>query len=63
MKRLLARFLLNSSGSTAIEYTMMASGISLAIMLSAAHLGPRVNASFNAVGMHLSCTPGFLRDR
>jgi pilus assembly protein Flp/PilA len=49
MKNLLARFVKDESGATAIEYGLIAAGISLAIIAIINGLGGTLNAKFNAI--------------
>ena len=49
MRRLIARFLSDQSGATAIEYCLLGVGISLAIIVSVQALGPTLNDKFTAV--------------
>ncbi|HEX5509129.1 MAG TPA: Flp family type IVb pilin [Pseudolabrys sp.] len=49
MKKLVARFLKNDSGATAIEYGLIAAGISVAIIAVVQTLGTNLNATFEKV--------------
>jgi pilus assembly protein Flp/PilA len=49
MKNLLARFTRDESGATAIEYGLIAAGISVAIITVVAGLGSKLNATFTSV--------------
>jgi len=49
MGRLFALFLQNESGATAIEYAIIASGISIAIITVVASLGSTLNTTFTSV--------------
>jgi pilus assembly protein Flp/PilA len=49
MKNLLARFSKDESGATAIEYGLIAAGISVAIITVVAGLGSKLNATFTSV--------------
>jgi pilus assembly protein Flp/PilA len=49
MKNLVSRFLHNESGATAIEYGLIAAGISVAIIAVIQGLGTRLNATFTSV--------------
>jgi pilus assembly protein Flp/PilA len=49
MKTLLARFAEDESGATAIEYGLIAAGISVAIITVVASLGTTLNATFTSI--------------
>src|SRR5262245_41725367 len=49
MKNLFARFVKDESGATAIEYGLIAAGISLAIITIVNGLGSNLNAKFTAI--------------
>ena len=49
MKNLLARFVKDESGATAIEYGLIAAGISLAIIAVVNGLGSNLNAKFTSI--------------
>jgi pilus assembly protein Flp/PilA len=53
MKNLLARFVKDESGATAIEYGLIAAGISLAIIAVVNGLGTNLNAKFTSVNSSL----------
>ncbi len=53
MRQLLSRFASDRSGATAIEYAVIAAGISIVIVTVAANLGTAVNAKFVAVSTSL----------
>ncbi len=53
MKALLSRFLADQSAATAIEYALIAAGISLAIVASVNSLGSTLNTSFSTVNSSL----------
>jgi pilus assembly protein Flp/PilA len=53
MKNLIARFVKNESGATAIEYGLIAAGISLAIIAVVNGLGTNLNTKFTAVNNSL----------
>ncbi|HXL13384.1 MAG TPA: Flp family type IVb pilin [Bradyrhizobium sp.] len=53
MKNLIARFVKDESGATAIEYGLIAAGISLAIIAAVNTLGTNVNAKFTAISTSL----------
>jgi len=46
---MLARFLKDESGATAIEYGLIAAGISVAIIAVVQGLGSKLNATFTSV--------------
>ena len=49
MKRLLASFLQDESGATAIEYGLIAAGISVAIIAVVQGLGTKLKSTFTSV--------------
>ncbi|MEA2866639.1 MAG: pilus assembly protein Flp/PilA [Bradyrhizobium sp.] len=53
MKNLIARFVKDESGATAIEYGLIAAGISLAIIAVVNGLGTNLNAKFTSVNTSL----------
>jgi len=53
MKNLIARFVKDESGATAIEYGLIAAGISLAIIAVVNGLGTNLNGKFTAVNNSL----------
>ena len=53
MKNLIARFVKNESGATAIEYGLIAAGISLAIIAVVNGLGTNLNAKFTSINSSL----------
>lgn len=53
MDKLVLRFLKNSSGATAIEYGLIAAGISIAIIAVVNGLGTQLNAAFTSVSTQL----------
>ena len=53
MKRLFLRFLADQSGATAIEYGLIAAGISLAIIAAVNGLGTSLNAKFTSINTSL----------
>ncbi|MGC2087513.1 MAG: Flp family type IVb pilin [Bradyrhizobium sp.] len=53
MKNLLARFMKDESGATAIEYGLIAAGISLAIIAAVNGLGTTLNGKFNSINASL----------
>ena len=53
MKKLVARFLKDQSGATAIEYGLIAAGISVAIIAVVNGLGSKLNTTFGTVSSSL----------
>jgi pilus assembly protein Flp/PilA len=53
MSNLIARFVKDESGATAIEYGLIAALIALAIMVGAGALGNSINNQFKAIGSTL----------
>jgi pilus assembly protein Flp/PilA len=53
MKNLISRFLKNESGATAIEYGLIAAGISLAIIAVVNGLGTNLNNKFTSINTSL----------
>ena len=49
MKNLFARFVKDESGATAIEYGLIAAGISLAIIAVVNGIGTNLSAKFNSI--------------
>ena len=49
MKNLVSRFVKDESGATAIEYGLIAAGISVAIIAVVQGLGTRLNTTFGSV--------------
>ena len=54
MKTLVSRFLKNESGATAIEYGLIAAGISIAIIAVVNGLGTKLNTVFGSVSSQLN---------
>jgi pilus assembly protein Flp/PilA len=54
MKNLFVRFVNDNSGATAIEYGLIAAGISVAIIAVVNGLGTQLNATFTKVTSSLS---------
>ncbi|MBN9595832.1 MAG: Flp family type IVb pilin [Afipia sp.] len=50
MTKLVAKFLKNESGATAIEYGLIAAGIALAIIAAVNGLGTTLNTKFSDIG-------------
>ena len=53
MKSLVARFVKDESGATAIEYGLIAAGISVAIIAVVQGLGSKLNTTFSSVSTAL----------
>ncbi len=53
MKNLISRFVKDESGATAIEYGLIAAGISLAIIAVVNGLGSTLNAKFTSINSSL----------
>jgi pilus assembly protein Flp/PilA len=53
MKNLIARFVKDQSGATAIEYGLIAAGISLAIIAVVNGLGTNLNSKFTSINNSL----------
>jgi pilus assembly protein Flp/PilA len=53
MKNLITRFVKDESGATAIEYGLIAAGISLAIIAVVNGLGTNLNAKFTSINNSL----------
>jgi pilus assembly protein Flp/PilA len=53
MKNLVARFVKDQSGATAIEYGLIAAGISVAIIAVVNGLGTKLNATFTNISTQL----------
>ena len=53
MKTLVTRFVKDESGATAIEYGLIAAGISVAIILAVNTLGTNLNGTFTNVSGQL----------
>ncbi len=50
MTKLVARFVKDESGATAIEYGLIAAGISLAIIAAVNGLGTTLSTKFSTIG-------------
>lgn len=57
MTKLVARFVKNESGATAIEYGLIAALIAVAIMAGATALGGSLNTKFNDISTAVKGTP------
>jgi pilus assembly protein Flp/PilA len=53
MKTIFARFVKDESGATAIEYGLIAAGISVAIIAVVQGLGTKLNTTFTSVSSAL----------
>jgi pilus assembly protein Flp/PilA len=53
MKNLMVRFVKDESGATAIEYGLIAAGISLAIIAVVNGLGTNLNTKFTSINTSL----------
>jgi pilus assembly protein Flp/PilA len=53
MRSLIARFLRDERGATAIEYCLIACGIALAIIVTVQAIGPQLNTKFTSVNSSL----------
>jgi pilus assembly protein Flp/PilA len=53
MRILLEKFLKNEQGATAIEYGLIAAGISIAIITAVASVGSSLNTTFTSVSTAL----------
>jgi pilus assembly protein Flp/PilA len=53
MKTLVTRFVKDESGATAIEYGLIAAGISVAIIAVVNGLGTKLNTTFGSVSSQL----------
>lgn len=51
--KLVSEFLRNESGATAIEYALIATGISVTIVAAVTSIGTTLNGSFSAVSSSL----------
>ena len=53
MSKFVTRFLSDESGATAIEYGLIAAGISVAIIAVVNGLGSKLNTSFSSISTQL----------
>jgi pilus assembly protein Flp/PilA len=53
MIRMLRAFLKDKSAATAIEYSIIAGGIALAIIATVYSIGPKLNSTFSSVSTQL----------
>lgn len=58
MKKLVVRFAANESGATAIEYGLIAAGISVAILVTVQALGSQLNTTFGYIKTQLGKSSG-----
>ena len=49
MRRLIAKFLADQSGATAIEYCLIAAGISIGIVVAVNGIGSQLNTRYSSV--------------
>ena len=53
MSKFVTRFMKNESGATAIEYGLIAAGISIAIIVAVNGLGTNLNGMFTSINSSL----------
>ena len=53
MRRLVLKFLRDEAGATAIEYCLIATGISIVIVVAVSGLGTTLNTKFTSVNASL----------
>ena len=53
MKRIIEKFLADETAATAIEYGLIAAGISIAIIVAVNGLGSNLNTKFNSINTSL----------
>jgi pilus assembly protein Flp/PilA len=53
MRRLFSRFLADQSGATAIEYALIAAGLSIVIVVAVGGIGANLNTKFTSVNASL----------
>ena len=53
MSNLIARFVKNESGATAIEYGLIAAGIAIAIITAVQGVGSKLSANFDSISTSL----------
>ena len=53
MRKLLSRFLADESGATAIEYCLIAVGISIVILVAVNGMGSTLNTNFTSLNTSL----------
>ncbi len=54
MKNLIARFVKDESGATAIEYALIAAGIAVAIITGVNAVGTQINTKFDTIKTKLN---------
>ncbi len=54
MRTSIARFVKDKSGATAIEYALIAAGISVAILVAVNSVGTKLTAMFNTIATDLT---------
>ena len=57
MKKVVQRFMRDESGATAIEYGLIAAGISVAIITVVNGLGPKLTGTFSYISGKLATAP------
>ena len=63
MSQFLKSFLKNESGATAIEYGLIAAGISVVIVVAVGTIGDSVKATFESISAALGMVPSALAGR
>ena len=58
MKNLVKRFAADESGATAIEYGLIAAGLSIAVIAAVNLLGPKLGTAFDNIGTTLTTASG-----
>jgi pilus assembly protein Flp/PilA len=53
MRKLVAKFLADQSGATAIEYCLIAAGLSIVIVVAVNGIGTTVNGKFTSINSSL----------
>jgi pilus assembly protein Flp/PilA len=53
MRQLVSKFLTNQSGATAIEYCLLAAGLSIVILAAVNTIGTTLNTNFTSVNSSL----------
>ena len=53
MRQLISRFLTDESGATAIEYCLIATGLSIVILAAVNGLGTTINGRFTSINSSL----------
>ena len=53
MRKLVRRFMIEETGATAIEYGLIAAGISIAIIATVNALGTQLNSTFSSISSQL----------